>query len=247
MPLPPAFIVNLPQCVERKERMTSRLNYYNIQHTFVEAIHKDSPLIDWYSSGINRIPREREITRAEIACLLSHLKALRTALRTAPQEKYYLILEDDAMFRDDTPLTLYDEWMNLGLDVINIGGQNFYNGLARNTFGHGLSWFHREKWGTWSCTGYLISRLHAERMLNILDRPFCQLPYNLIVAEVILRSAQKAVYCDPPCILEEGYDSTIRPRWWLEDHQRFFEQYGYHDFLKADGLTMEEFQGRRKG
>lgn len=241
--LPPVFVINLPHCTERKDRMIKRLAYYNFDSTFIAAIDKTSALVEWYMMGQEGLQRERPTTLPEAACLLSHLKAIRTAVQTRPEAKYYLILEDDALLRDDC-ISKFDTWMDLGFDIINPSGQNYTSSpVPRNTYAPGLSWYLREVWGTWTLTGYLISRNYAQHILQLLDKPFRYLPYPLIVSELIARQANTAIYCDEPHILEDGYDSTIQPPQVLASHQRFFEyKYDYHKFLQAEGITYEQFQ-----
>jgi GR25 family glycosyltransferase involved in LPS biosynthesis len=227
--------------------MEHRLAYYGLEATFVPAVDKNSPLVDWYSFQHEKMPRWEPSMRSEVACFLSHLKAIRTGLQEFPSADYYFILEDDALFRDDF-FEAMPKWLQQGLDVVVPCGQNFRPGLAKDTCAPGLSWYHREKWGTWSAIGYFISRFYAQETLNLFDRPLRYLPYPRLVSEIIHRQAPKAAYTEDAFILEDGYDSTIRPQGQLEAHQRWFEHnYDYHRFLQAEGISFEEFNQIRTG
>ncbi len=240
------LVINLPRCTNRRERMEKRLAYYDLEATFVPAVDKDSPLIDWYMDQHGCFPRWEQSTRAEVACYLSHLKAIKTGLRNHPEADYYFILEDDAIFRDD----FFEEmpnWLKHGLDVIVPCGQNFKQGLPKDTFAPGLSWYYYERWGTWSAIGYFISRNYSRTAIQLFDKPFRYLPYYRLVSEVIHRHAPKAVYTEDAFILEDGYDSTIRGEDGLSFHQRWFEsRYDFTRFLKAEGISYDEFKERRK-
>lgn len=239
------LVINLPSSTKRRERMEKRLAFYQLEATFVEAVDKASPLIDWYLDQYLCFPRWEATTRAEMACYLSHLKAIRTGLAKFPEADYYLILEDDAIFRDDFFDTI-PSWLTRGLDIIVPCGQNFINGLQKDTCAPGLSWYHQEKWGTWSAIGYFIGRNYSHVALHLFDRPLRYLPYPRLVSEVIHRHAPKAVYTEDAFILEDGYDSTIRGQDMLNHHQRWFEsRYDFRKFIKAEQISYEEFQRRR--
>lgn len=240
------LVINLPQSTDRKERMSKRLEYYGIEPFFVSAIDKSSRLIDWYMLNQEVIPRWKESNRAETACYLSHLKAIRTGVQEFPEADYYLILEDDALFRDDF-FKMIPHWIKHNLDIICLSGQNFKEGLSKNTMTTGLSWYHREAWGTWSAIGYFISRQYAYQALLTFDRPFRYLPYPRLVSETIHRYAPCAVYTDETYLLEDGYNSTLRGRVELLSHRKWFEsKYDYRRFLDAERISYEEFKKLRR-
>lgn len=240
------LIVNLPRCTNRRERMKKRLDHYGLEATFIPAIDKSSLLVDWYMDQQGWLPRWELSTRTETACYLSHLSAIRTGIKEHPEADYYLILEDDALFRDDFFEQL-PYWLKHNLDIIVPCAQNFAQGLAKDTFMPGLSWYHQETWGTWSAVGYFISRNYAPRALQLFDKPFRYLPYPRLVSEIIHRHAPKAVYTEDAFILEDGYDSTIRGIDGLNCHQQWFEKnYDYRRFLDGEGISYEEFRERRK-
>jgi GR25 family glycosyltransferase involved in LPS biosynthesis len=240
------LVINLPRSTDRKERMMKRLEYYGLEAIFVPAIDKSSRLVDWYMLSQDKIPRWKESTRAETACYLSHLKAIRTGIQEFPEVGYYLILEDDALFRDDF-FKMIPYWLSHNLDIICLSGQNFKQNLAKNTMTSGLSWYHREEWGTWSAIGYFISRQYAQQSLLDFDRPFRYLPYPRLVSETIHRYAPRAVYTDESFLLEDGYNSTLRGREELLNHRKWFEsKYDYRRFLDAEKISYEEFKKLRR-
>lgn len=240
------LVINLSSSKLRRERMEKRLNYYNLDAIFISAIDNKSSLVDWYICNQGSITRWEISGRNEVACYLSHLKAIRTGLQDYPEADYYFILEDDALFRDDFFEHL-PKWLQENFDVIVPCGQNFVSEIPRNTCQEGLSWVHRERWGTWSAVGYLISQSYAQKALQYFDQPLRYLPYPRLVSEIIYRQAPKAVYTEDVFILEDGYDSTIRNQDHLHHHRKWFEsKYDYRRFLSAEGISYEEFKEKRR-
>lgn len=241
----PIAVINLPQCSIRRKRMEQRLCHHNCtSYTFITAVDKSSPLIDWYSLNEDRVTRNKLSSRAEKAAYLSHLKAIRTAALTWPDSDYYLILEDDAMLENKF-MSRVAAWLAFGrensIDIINPSGNNFEANLATSTASSGISWYHRQWWGTWTATGYFISRRYALQVDYLFNQPFYRLLLPYFVSELIARQAKLAVYTDTQYIIEDGYDSSVRDKRSLQGNRNWFEQHNdYSQFLEADGLTVEE-------
>lgn len=96
------YIINLNDSTTRMSEITAKLNAHKIQFNRIEAVdgRKSSP-IDFpeYNPkrSINR--HGRNLTGGEIACYLSHVKALKEFVESG--KKLALILEDDASFTSD--------------------------------------------------------------------------------------------------------------------------------------------------
>lgn len=105
-------VVNLKERTDRKEKMTSQFNKYNISAIFEEAVNGKNVNIDeMINNGIIRYQDGDRIMRSgEIGCYFSHLNILNKFLKS--DKKYVLIFEDDAIlednFRDDLIKVLDD-------------------------------------------------------------------------------------------------------------------------------------------
>lgn len=91
----PIYWINLNRSIERKQFMEKQFKKYNIKNTHrIEAIDGDKLNENnhnyYHSSGI------RKLTKYEIACCMSHIKALHNAFNDNNQ--YAIIMEDDCDF-----------------------------------------------------------------------------------------------------------------------------------------------------
>ncbi len=86
--------INLDRSTERKKTMIQLLKNLDIVNFRIEAI--DGKYNDF--DKIVNIPRERKLTNYEIACTLSHLKAINIAQHLIGN--YFLICEDDISFNN---------------------------------------------------------------------------------------------------------------------------------------------------
>ena len=81
--------INLNKCIDRKNYMKLILNNINIPNSRIEAIDGNQ----LYNIILNNINIKKKISNCEIACCLSHIKAV-NYLNTIPG-KYFMICEDD--------------------------------------------------------------------------------------------------------------------------------------------------------
>ena len=154
---------------DKKKRMEDELKKHNLDGNFIEAIvgydididkMADNKLID------NKL--ERPLRRGEIGCYLSHIKVWKEFLKS--NDKYALILEDDAVFIDnfkDKLKKLLKE-INFPFDMIYLNdncehhfGDDCLHGIKKTenifkpgTVGYGLY-------------GYLLSREGAKKLIEI--------------------------------------------------------------------------------
>jgi GR25 family glycosyltransferase involved in LPS biosynthesis len=231
------YVINLPQCQDRKERLERRLRHHGLleKSLFIEAIHKDSPLLDWFQEGI--IPGYYRSSRSEHACFLSHLKALR-AFVDDPHATEAIILEDDAMFHNNflerleyvlekkgsAPLLMLcfiaASWKDVKKVVIPNGDESrpsFYT-ITPKIFG---------------AQAYWISKDYARLSLKRLDRRLRYLGENFVTSELITRLSQ-GYFVSPPLVIEEGVYSTLRQGNDLDIHRRFFSSFGLENYLGAE-------------
>lgn len=229
--VPPIFCINLRDSTDRRKRMEHRFKVAGLENkvTFINAIRRDSPLIEYYHNlVIQQYPDTRK-WRSEMACFASHLKAIRTFLEEGGEEA--LICEDDIMLRNDF-VNLWPAYR-----------QNFPDNCPLVTFSYMI-----EKWegyhftgknpnlkniltldpkNTWGAQLYWISKDWAIKALLAYDKPYrflnCQ-----HTSEVILRYSN-GYLAYPPMAIEEGIDSERAPE-DMPFHHNHFGQWGYKNF-----------------
>ena len=169
----PLYWINLPTSHDRKERMENHLmkltrNGSKVQHFRVQA--KDEKASLAYLRGVH-LPLwlslktglvtyqdhvEGKYSLHEFACLLSHITAIRRAYDNG--DTTALILEDDALLRDDFFSRIHDElsaapvdWEILQLYTINPLVVRQLRKVRQSSF---VDWYPDH----WSTAAYLISR-----------------------------------------------------------------------------------------
>ena len=97
-----AFIISLPQAIRRRKAISFCLKRLGIDYTFIEGVNGDNTeLVESlytcdYHIKERLYKKERTISKREIACTLSHIKAIKCAY--LENLDFAWILEDDAEF-----------------------------------------------------------------------------------------------------------------------------------------------------
>jgi len=92
------YVITIKRNLDRQVRMTKLLSKHNLQFSFIEGV--DGEQLDkeksrqFFDEDKSRLRLGYVITKNEIACSLSHIKALKTFLEDEKQD-YALFLEDD--------------------------------------------------------------------------------------------------------------------------------------------------------
>ena len=92
----PVFVISLPDCTDRRERITASLDELGIKFEFVDGVDGRDGLPPEYESQIDRVATRkagRILSDAEFACSLSHIKVYRMIV--AQKIRYALMLADD--------------------------------------------------------------------------------------------------------------------------------------------------------
>lgn len=91
----PVLVINLQRAPERRAAMSARLAAADIFYSFVAAIDGRAMAVDEITaaSPANKLLFPRPLTPNEVACCLSHLKAIKDGLRL--DTDYFCVLEDD--------------------------------------------------------------------------------------------------------------------------------------------------------
>ena len=103
------YYINLERSPLRRERLEKCLNLYSLSFTRIDAVDaktlSDESAAQFYDPKINSHGYFSTLKKSEIACFLSHRKALRQFLDESDDD-FALIFEDDVEFIDDPKLLL---------------------------------------------------------------------------------------------------------------------------------------------
>lgn len=139
------LVISMPDDISRRKLIANTLTEMSIPFSFVDAvIGKSLPpeIIDSFDFTSVIARKRRNITRGEIGCTLSHIKAYRKLIEL--EEKYALILEDDVII-DHRFACFYKmvntESLNIDpRDLFILGGQN---GIDKSKFISRSYWYSK--------------------------------------------------------------------------------------------------------
>ena len=164
------FIINLPASTDRLDFMQSQLRSINTQFTIIEAV--DGSKFDNAELSTVKKAVSYAITKGEVGCALSHLKAYEKL--TESDYDMALILEDDVIVPSDidmhlsrlhennnskhATITLLSEvYKYYGKKSFSTDEEHHVHKVVDATFAH----------------GYVINKLAAERLLKNLYPIWC--------------------------------------------------------------------------
>jgi glycosyl transferase family 25 len=202
-----AFVINLKQAVDRWAFLEPQLHDAAIEFTRVEAV--DGKLLTFPMREVSELSYKllhgRYLSRPEVGCYLSHLKAIRLFLDT--DLDYCLILEDDAALSPrlkavvNSAIKYGDDWDILRLSTVNSGKR--FSVVRTDDCRLGVC-FTREK----GAGAYVLNRRAASVFLKRL------LPMRLaydIAFDLEYLMGLKALGADPlPVVQTTGFDTQIQ-------------------------------------
>lgn len=113
----PVFVINLPQCVDRKHNMEIQLKKLGLPYKFIEAVdgkalssEEKNTLCD-FKKIYKRY--HRMLSDGEIGCVLSHKKVYDYMIKNNIPKA--IILEDDAILKNNF-IDCYNELLNFDKD-----------------------------------------------------------------------------------------------------------------------------------
>ena len=150
----PLYIINLKKRIDRYNSVLKNLELYNLKnYFFIEAIDGQENNVEYISTNIE------ETSKNEIACTLSHLKAIKTWLDTSDTE-YAIIMEDDFSFETvDYWNFTWEEFLNsidFDYDILQLC-------VIDGTLNPG---FRKRKTDDYSTAAYLIKRKIAKKIIS---------------------------------------------------------------------------------
>jgi GR25 family glycosyltransferase involved in LPS biosynthesis len=153
----PVYIINLKRREDRKIILEGLLKERSIKdYTFIDAVDAKndlSDLVDTYPS--------KNVTKQEMAAMMSHLKAIRYWLETSESD-YALICEDDIDFNlSDYWGFTWNEFINtidVEYDILQLSPHYIddYFDIA----------LHKKRDNEYSAAFYLIKREYAKQIIN---------------------------------------------------------------------------------
>lgn len=226
----PLYCINLPSSPDRKTRMTRRFAELGLidRVRFIPAVERISPLVDQHllRAGVGSVSSRR---RAEVACLLSHLKALRSFVEDTSADAA-IVFEDDVL--------LHREWHDHLTGLM----ANLEDGAPLCSLGYevvswdGFDWAGRDPdrqnlmsmnpVPLWGAHAYWIARQHAEECLRQYE---ARIADPRLLSEFIVKWPG-AYVAYPPLVIEDGMPSTIRTEHEMSVHRMIHHSWGVHNY-----------------
>lgn len=233
---PRIYCVNLKASTDRRSRMEARFAHHGLSEivTFIEAIPRESPLVDYYSQGLDCPAYGERKWRGELACYASHLKAIRQFLHDGGDMA--LICEDDILLANNfleryakvmtnlpskTPLVTFCYMMN------GYGGCYWSGQLPEKK-----NLLTIDPVNTWGAQMYWLTKDYALQVLTMYDKPFKDVNNDLRTSEVIIRES-KGYMAWPPLVIEDGIDSDREPA-DLPYHLPHFKFWKYENYNSSE-------------
>ena len=133
----PIYVINLDRRPDRMRSIAGQLDRLGLEATRVPAVDARNLTDDELRARADPDAghRLRALDRAEVACTLSHLRAMEMFLAAAPAPAA-LILEDDAELAPDTPSLMQStDWWPAGSKVIRLEDGRRHRRLLRRVCG----------------------------------------------------------------------------------------------------------------
>ena len=170
----PVFVISLPDCTERRERIQAHLKTLNLPFEFVDAVDGRSGLDPEHEREVDRVSTRRNgkiMTDADFACALSHVKVCRRIVRD--NIPWALVFEDDAV--PSTHLLGYLRgryYEQTDLAQLYHGRTYVRRTGSRPLFGPYRAWLRTRARSTIACA-YVIS-LRGAKLIATRAVPVCQ-------------------------------------------------------------------------
>lgn len=238
------LIINLQSAQARRERMQAQVAQMGLSVHWVQAVSGQELTPEQracYDDARMKTYRNYTLMPNEIACVLSHRKALLTFLQSSAE--YGVILEDDADLKPNFNEGIRELTEHLsGWDVAKLySGKGFRTiSLLRSTAGAAVRPIYHRKFGAVT-VGYMYTR-HAARTLYEALASFW-LPADTQIYQIVLEKRLCIIGVSPDICCQAGLASTIntdasRPRGKMQ--RRNFSQYVRHR-LMAYGNMVRKF------
>lgn len=238
--IPPIYCINLPKSTRRRDRMIQRFSILGLldRVKFVDAIAKDSRLVDYYGHQAVCWYQDCEYYngldqwRKDLGCYASHLKAITKFLEDSISESGCIICEDDILLHNDFIKEFQTIFANVPKDTplvslsFMLSGdiQIQYTGIDQTK----QNLCQLDPIGTWGGQMYWISTTYAMETLKRFNHPV----EDEITSEAIIQNSG-GLRSLIPLAIEDTIDSDRAPQ-DLPYHQKHFSYWGYSNYSKCD-------------
>ena len=194
--------INLPRAAERRESLTRQAERLGIRIDMVPAVAGTELPEDTTTCGYDKITRRKafsnDLLPNEIACALSHRKALRTFLDSGAD--YAVVLEDDALLSENFNEGLHELFHHLsGWQVAKLftADGRLFPLLPQKTGGCIEPVFPKKL--PWVAVGYLYSRAAAQTVYEKLGRFW--LPADAQIGRILLDEVIPTIGVSPSLVV----------------------------------------------
>ena len=204
--------ISLPWAMERRQAILSQAEKTGVDVEFVEAIAgKDLPAeVPEYDRKERFKAYGSELKPNEIACMLSHKKAMRVFLESGAE--YGVIMEDDAVFADNIAAAVQEVTEHLtGWEIAKLNTDDNSKLYSIGDEGGELTRAVFPKKLLWVAVGWIYTRRGAERMLEALQT--FSLPADVQLGHCILKRHIPTIGITPSLITTSdphSENSTLR-------------------------------------
>lgn len=154
----PVYVVNMERSSDRKQYIQDHFEKYGVSnYTFVKAVDGSQDNVE---ELLNHPINESIISKGEMACTISHLKAIEQWLNESDSE-YAIIVEDDVSF--ETVDFWGFTWKEF-LDSIKHNYEILQMAIINNFIINNR--LHLREFLDWSAAAYLIKRSYAEKLIK---------------------------------------------------------------------------------
>lgn len=207
-----AFVINLPDSIDRRARVVSSLRAADVPHCLVQAVDgraRHATDFEFYDDRACRMRHGRGLSGAEVACYLSHLTALHAFVASNASEA--LVLEDDVGVPSDATARVAEVSRRLGTlefewDVVNLARTRLDYAMTLSE-DDGMTLRHSFYFPMISCA-LLWSRTGAVRFLESRFGRSVRGPYDTELRSHLARTGG-GLSVDPPIFKHDGHVSDI--------------------------------------
>ncbi len=249
----PIYYINLDRSPDRRENMESQLREFNLKATRIKAIdgkNNQGNIQQGIMDGVHYQNDFPKMTFGEIACTLSHLKAINQAYQD--KHKYAIIMEDDVSFEfiPFWPTHIIQKLVEQASPSTGIIQLSWFGGNGKCDYRKTFK-CQSLKLGTycWSTVSYIITR---KGMVDILMRNSL-IPQNKIngnitrsigihghpishgAADVFLYQLTPTETCGLPLFVSDTFkfDTTIENMNFLTIDDEYYKHRYYYQIIQS--------------
>lgn len=244
----PIFCINMVTSVTRRSRMQERFKLLGLQgHVkYVDGITPQASIIKHYidisKEEFKTVYGSEKQGYRDIACLSSHLKAVRSFLETSSNS--CLICEDDILFHNEFISKFKEIMDNVPNDIHLVSLGWMVSGAIDKTY-TGVNPNKQNLWNidpqnTWGGQCYYITKEYALQVIAFYDRPLSIMKANSgcerIPPEIFIHKSQ-GYMVSVPLVIEDCIDSDRAPH-DLPFHLKHWCHWNYNDYSNSDIGTV---------